>query len=138
MVFPFGMAIFSLWIIMKQSLMLWLVIPGLLFSCAQTNTVGKKSENRFSPSLFLLNFYQGPLNHLSAVKQGECPMYPSCSEYSKQCFQKYGFFMGWMMTFDRLMRCGRDEIRLSPEILVDGKWKYYDPVEKNDFWWHHD
>ncbi|MBL7211594.1 MAG: membrane protein insertion efficiency factor YidD [Desulfobacteraceae bacterium] len=54
------------------------------------------------------------MNHLSAVKQGECPMSPSCSNHSIRCFQKHGFLIGWMMTCDRLMRCGRDELRLSP------------------------
>jgi uncharacterized protein len=34
------------------------------------------------------------------------------------------------------MRCGRDELRLSPEVTIDGQWKCYDPVERNDFWWH--
>jgi len=42
---------------------------------------------------------------------------------------------GWVMSMDRLMRCGRDETKLSPEVFVDGKWKTYDPVGKNDFWW---
>jgi hypothetical protein len=27
------------------------------------------------------------------------------------------------------------EIRLSPRVFVNGKWKTYDPVGKNDFWW---
>ena len=64
-------------------------------------------------------------------------MYPSCSQYSMACFEKHGFLMGWMMTWDRLYRCGRDELRLSPQMIVDGKYKCYDPVENNDFWWSH-
>lgn len=64
-------------------------------------------------------------------------MYPSCSQYSMACLEKHGFFMGWMMAWDRLYRCGRDELRLSSQIIVDGKYKCYDPVENNDFWWHH-
>jgi hypothetical protein len=35
------------------------------------------------------------------------------------------------MSMDRLMRCGRDETRTAPRILVHGKWKYYDPIESN-------
>jgi len=62
-------------------------------------------------------------------------MYPSCSEYSKQAIHKHGFAVGWTMTMDRLMRCGRDEIKLAPRIFVNGEWRYYDPVESNDFWW---
>jgi len=57
----------------------------------------------------IIDFYRGPLNHCSAVRQGECPMYPSCSEYSKQAFEKYGVFLGAMIASDRVMRCGREE-----------------------------
>lgn len=63
-------------------------------------------------------------------------MYPSDSEYSIQAIEKHGMFMGWIMSIDRLMRCGRDETRLAPAILVHGRKKTYDPVEGNDFWWY--
>jgi hypothetical protein len=82
----------------------------------------------------MIRFYEGPLGHLSAVRGGECPMFPSCSAYAKAALTKHGFFAGWMMASDRLMRCGRDEIRLSPKIFVDGKWKTYDPLENNVPW----
>ncbi len=62
-------------------------------------------------------------------------MYPSCSKYSELAIHKHGFAVGWMMTMDRLMRCGRDEMKLAPKIFVNGEWRYYDPVESNDFWW---
>jgi putative component of membrane protein insertase Oxa1/YidC/SpoIIIJ protein YidD len=83
----------------------------------------------------VIDFYQGPLNHCSAVRYGECPMYPSCSEYCKQAFEKYGFFVGAMIASDRLMRCGRDELKSAPLIFVESKWKYYDPLEQNTSWW---
>lgn len=108
----------------------------LLFSCASFKTVEKESSTgNINPLTTIVRFYQGPLNHLAAVRHGECPMYPSCSEYSLQCFKKHGAFIGYMMTCDRLMRCGRDELYLSPGIIVDGKLKCRDPVENNDFWW---
>ena len=62
-------------------------------------------------------------------------MYPSCSEYALYAIDKHGALIGWIMTIDRLMRCGRDDIYLSPEIMVKGQWKIYDTVEQNDFWW---
>jgi len=62
-------------------------------------------------------------------------MYPSDSEYSLQSIQKHGMLVGWIMTMDRLMRCGRNETRFAPRVFINGKWKYYDPVENNDFWW---
>ena len=120
---------------MKQAWIFSLIVAGFIVSCAHTGTMQNESEMTAKPPPFAFRIYQDYLNHLSAVRVSECPMYPSCSEYSKQCFQKYGFFVGWMMTVDRLIRCGRDEKKLSPLIWVDGRWKYYDPVEKNDFWW---
>jgi hypothetical protein len=39
------------------------------------------------------------------------------SEYSIGSFKKHGFLIGWMMTTDRLFRCGRDEVRLSPQVI---------------------
>jgi putative component of membrane protein insertase Oxa1/YidC/SpoIIIJ protein YidD len=83
------------------------------------------------PGAGLIAFYRGPLNHLAAVRGGQCPMYPSCSEYSRLCLEKYGPVVGWIMAIDRLMRCGRDETRLSPSIVVDGEAKTYDPVANN-------
>ena len=60
-------------------------------------------------------------------------MYPSCSQYSKEAVARFGFVKGWVMSMDRLMRCGRDEVRLAPKIWVNGEWKIFDPVETNDF-----
>ncbi len=94
-----------------------------------------ETDGGADPLSLMVRFYRGPLNHLSAVRYGECPMYPSDSEYSLQSIKKHGMLAGWVMSMDRLMRCGRDETRLSPKVFVNGKWKTYDPVEKNDFWW---
>ena len=87
-------------------------------------------------SLFdgFMQIYEGPLNHLKSVRRGECPMYPSCSQYARQAMARYGFARGWVMAMDRLMRCGRDETRRAQKIIVNGKWKYYDPVENNADW----
>jgi len=122
--------------VMNKKLALCSILFSLLLSCATPGTMKEESGDGFNPLLSIVQFYQGPLNHLSAVKQGECPMSPSCSNYSIQSLQKHGFFVGWIMSCDRLMRCGRDELRLSPRILVNGKWKCDDPVKNNDFWWH--
>ena len=84
----------------------------------------------------MLQVYRGPLNHLSAVRRGVCPMHPSCSEYGRQAVQKHGFLIGWTLTMDRLLRCGRDELNHSPRIWVAGDWKFYDPVWANDGWWY--
>ncbi|MES0446856.1 MAG: membrane protein insertion efficiency factor YidD [Desulfobacterales bacterium] len=116
-------------------LILFLILLSLIASCTYSKSVQTETDRGADPLSLMVRFYRGPLNHLSAVRYGECPMYPSDSEYSLQSIQKHGMLVGWAMAMDRLMRCGRDETRLSPAVFINGKWKTYDPVEKNDFWW---
>jgi len=85
---------------------------------------------------------EGPLFHfyktvVSATDGDRCGMSPSCSSYAAQAFKKHGFFMGWMMSCDRLIRCGRDETRLSPHIQCGNRSLTRDTLEDNDFWWFH-
>lgn len=80
----------------------------------------------------IIHFYQGPLNHLDAVRYGGCPMAPHCSAYALIAIEKHGPLTGLMMTFDRLIRCGNDEVHLSPEVFVNGQRLVYDPVEANE------
>ncbi|MBW1721787.1 MAG: membrane protein insertion efficiency factor YidD [Deltaproteobacteria bacterium] len=86
-----------------------------------------------NPGVWLVSFIW---KHISAVDGDRCPSYPSCSAYSRKAFKKHGFFIGWIMTVDRLIHEGQEEYATSPAILSDGKWKIYDPVENNDFWWY--
>jgi uncharacterized protein len=45
-----------------------------------------------------------------------CRFTPTCSQYSYEAFQKYGFFQGSWLTFKRLAKChpwhpgGKDEV----------------------------
>jgi putative component of membrane protein insertase Oxa1/YidC/SpoIIIJ protein YidD len=116
-----------------------LFLFAILFLCTGCSSLHKPSTDadRHDESLSsqIIYFYQGPLNHLSAVRYGECPMHPNCSAYGLSAIQKHGALVGWMIIFDRLIRCGMDETRLSPEVMVDGSWKYIDTLEQNDFWW---
>ncbi|MBW2000179.1 MAG: membrane protein insertion efficiency factor YidD [Deltaproteobacteria bacterium] len=77
----------------------------------------------------------GP-HSISPLDGSRCPSYPSCSSYSLQAFEKHGFFMGWIMTVDRLIHEGEEEKKVSPVVYHRGRWKIYDPVENNDFWWY--
>ena len=72
---------------------------------------------------------------ISRADGDRCPMVPTCSAYSAQAIQKHGLLKGWIMTSDRLMRCGRDELRLSDTVLINGRKRSHDPVSNNDFWW---
>jgi uncharacterized protein len=84
-------------------------------------------------SLFVspIAFYQ---KFISPADGNRCQMSPSCSAYSKEAFQTHGFFLGWIMTCDRLMRCGRDETHLSPGILTPEGRLTLDPLSANDSW----
>ncbi|MFQ5485791.1 MAG: membrane protein insertion efficiency factor YidD [Desulfobacterales bacterium] len=117
-------------------IILSLFFASILSSCALIGTTKDEGGNDDNLLAATIEVYRGPLNHLSAVRRGSCPMYPSCSVYSKQAIKKHGMMIGWMMTTDRLLRCGRDEMKLSPQIIIKGQIYYYDPLKINDYWWH--
>lgn len=106
-----------------------LVLAFCLLGC------GHADGTAAGPFSTLVGLYRGPLNHLSAVRSGTCPMHPSCSEYARQSVAKHGELAGWVMSCDRLLRCGRDEVRRSPMVQVGDGFRIADPVERNDFWW---
>ena len=64
-----------------------------------------QSESKIARSiLYLINSYQ---EHSKKIVASFCPMYPSCSQYSKEAIIKYDL-LGILMTFDRLHRCSHD------------------------------
>jgi uncharacterized protein len=109
-------------------------ISAVLAGCASSGAPGKAQPP--APARALLSFYDRGLNHLASVRSGTCPMHPSCSSYSREAFGKHGLVVGWWMTFDRLLRCDPDEVERGPRVLIRGTWKAYDPVSRNDGWWH--
>ena len=92
----------------------------------------KRASSNLNPICSLVKAYR---NYISPIDGKTCPMYPSCSKYSLLCFEKHGFFMGWLMTCDRLLH-EADEMSKAPVIYVDGAVRFYDPIVNNDFWWH--
>lgn len=52
--------------------------------------------------IVLLEFYQ---KRISPLKGPSCRFYPTCSEYSKQSFTKYGFLKGIYLTIKRVSKC---------------------------------
>jgi len=80
-----------------------------------------------------IRFFQ---KYLSGADGHRCPMTPSCSSYALQAVQRHGAIKGWIMASDRLMRCGRDELKQSPTVVTRYGIRYRDPVENNDFWLH--
>ncbi len=58
--------------------------------------------------VFLINFYQKYLSRDTGIfkrKNAVCVFYPSCSEYGKQAYIKYGFLKGTSLTIKRIIRC---------------------------------
>ena len=89
-------------------------------------------ENEGSILSSPLTFFQ---RVISKADGNRCPMYPSCSHYAATAFQQHNPLTAWILTCDRLLRCGHDETRLAPRVYVAGQPHAYDPVEANTFWW---
>ncbi|MEL7570899.1 MAG: membrane protein insertion efficiency factor YidD [Eubacteriaceae bacterium] len=50
----------------------------------------------------IIRFYQ---KYISAYTPPRCRFYPTCSEYSIQAFEKYGFFKGLYLSTKRILKC---------------------------------
>lgn len=53
-------------------------------------------------ALALIRFYQ---RHISPLFPPCCIYTPTCSEYTRQAIEKYGFCKGAWLGFKRIMRC---------------------------------
>ncbi|MEG2429243.1 MAG: membrane protein insertion efficiency factor YidD [Oscillospiraceae bacterium] len=53
-------------------------------------------------ALLLVNFYR---KFISPLFKPCCRFFPTCSEYSRQSFEKFGFFKGLYLTIRRICRC---------------------------------
>jgi len=91
-------------------------------------TNGKQIDMAIYPIKFYRKF-------ISSVDGNRCRMEPTCSKYCLEAIKKHGSLLGWIMCSDRLMRCGRDEEKLSLPVWINGEKRNYDPLRKNDFWW---
>jgi len=55
--------------------------------------------------ILLILFYKkyiSPIFHFLGV---ECKYYPTCSEYTRQAIEKYGFFKGLFLGIIRILKC---------------------------------
>ena len=50
----------------------------------------------------IIDFYR---YFISPFLGQNCRFYPSCSEYSKQCYDNFSFFKASVMTLKRILRC---------------------------------
>jgi putative membrane protein insertion efficiency factor len=56
-----------------------------------------------SIAVVLIRLYQLTISPL--LPMGTCKFYPSCSAYSIDAIEKYGFFKGLFLSIKRLSRC---------------------------------
>jgi putative component of membrane protein insertase Oxa1/YidC/SpoIIIJ protein YidD len=76
----------------------------------------------------LLVAYQSAMRRPQVPAEG-CIFYPSCSNYSRQAFARYGEIGGAVFTLDRLMvREHSAAFNYYPAVQVDGSVRLYDPV----------
>jgi putative component of membrane protein insertase Oxa1/YidC/SpoIIIJ protein YidD len=79
----------------------------------------------FSALLFTYQKYLSP--QISA----DCLFVPSCSEYSKLLFKRYGLFGGIITSADRLMRCDRiSATTINPISINEYDGKVHESVER--------
>lgn len=57
-----------------------------------------------------IGFYQ---KYISGIRGHECPMYPSCSHFGLKTFSEKNAASAFVMTSDRLLRCGHDHSNYS-------------------------
>ena len=55
--------------------------------------------------IFLIEKYQKHISLFLESKGIKCKFHPTCSEYTKQAVQKYGFFKGSILGIKRILRC---------------------------------
>jgi putative component of membrane protein insertase Oxa1/YidC/SpoIIIJ protein YidD len=120
---------------MKRFLLLFLLLfllPGSV--PAQPTDPPPQGENQAAPILAApIHFFR---HYLSGADGHRCPMSPSCSGYALQAMQRHGALKGWIMTCDRLLRCGRDELKRCSSVMTRQGPRCRDTVDANDIWRH--
>lgn len=80
----------------------------------------------------LFNFFK---SFISTTDSKRCSHVPSCARYAKEAMETHGPIKGTILSCDRLIRCGGDDRKRLPQVVVGGKRYSWDPVSANDFWW---
>lgn len=55
-------------------------------------------------AIFFIKFYQKIKSKYTNIRN-TCRFYPTCSQYSLEAYEKYGFIKGSFLTLKRILRC---------------------------------
>ena len=55
--------------------------------------------------IYLIEIYQKNISKFFVSKNIRCKFHPTCSEYTKQAIEKYGFFKGSILGIVRILKC---------------------------------
>lgn len=70
---------------------------------------------------FFINLIEGYQKGISPNSPPKCRFQPTCSQYAKECYQKFGFVKASFLTTKRLLKCnplfkpGYDPVPLTKE-----------------------
>ncbi|WP_256010414.1 membrane protein insertion efficiency factor YidD [Desertivirga xinjiangensis] len=77
----------------------------------------EKIQTKESSTEDYIRFYQ---NYISEIRGQECPMYPSCSNFGLKSFKETNFLHAFLLTSDRLLRCGHDHKNYALTLQENG------------------
>lgn len=88
----------------------------------QQTYLNPKIQSKESSTSDYIGIYQ---KYISAIRGQECPMYPSCSNFGLKSFKESSFSYAFILTSDRLLRCGHDHTNYNLTLRKNG-FKYLD------------
>jgi putative component of membrane protein insertase Oxa1/YidC/SpoIIIJ protein YidD/tetratricopeptide (TPR) repeat protein len=86
-------------------------------SFAASATVTDTLANKNSATQDYIRIYQ---KYIGAIRGFDCPMYPSCSRYGMKVFQERSFAEAFVLTSDRVLRCGHEHMQYPLTLQPDG------------------
>jgi len=118
---------------MKRIFFIAVPLLILLLTLADSRAAEKSdSDPDFNPLKAGTRFFQ---TFISPVDGPRCSMVPTCSVYAVRAADQHGFFLGTLLTVDRLLHEVEPDFHTKPK-RIGKRLRWHDPVEDNTFWWH--
>lgn len=99
---------------------------------SKTTYFNRSFKDKESSTVDYIRFYQ---KYISEVRGQECPMYPSCSNFGLKSFKESSFSKAFILTSDRLLRCGHDRDNYALTLRENGfknlDYPVYDKAPQN-------